>query len=363
MKDVQTHPGIEPRRAAASTPNSYVTAAIVRALVGAAEARGVDVDGILADVGISREALAAPDAYVACEVEHRIWERVLDQVDCERFGPSVAEAIARGDFQEVEYVFRTSATLGDAFRTFARYNAILHGTSTFTLKTEGDFVLRYVNPHGRGTRVADTAAAFAMASVVKVARSATRLPWSPREVRVDFDDPRRVEALREAVAAPVIGGAGATELVIPEDVLHYAMLDADPVLCDVLERGLRDKIDDFVPPPTTTALVRQTLESNLDDGDALTVTKCGARMGLSPRTLQDRLQREGATFQQLLQEIREERARQMLAGNESVQHIAIALDYADTRAFRRAFKRWTKTTPSEYRRRLRRGPALVASTR
>lgn len=360
MNDVQTRHRIESRRFAASTPKSYVTAAIVRALVGVAEARGVDVDRILDEVGISRTALAAPDAYVACAIEHRIWERVLDEVDCVNFGPAVAEAIARGDFQEVEYVFRTSATLADAFRAFARYNAILHGAPIFELKTDGDFVLRYLEPHGRGTRVADTAAAFALTSVLRVARSATSYAWSPREVRVDFADPRHVEALSAAIGAPVVVTSASPEIVIPQDVLQLPMRDADPVLCDVLERGLRHKIDDFVPPPTSTALVRQTLEANLDDGDALTVTKCGARMGLSPRTLQDRLQREGVTFQQLLREIREERARQMLAGSESVQDIAIALDYADTRAFRRAFKRWTKTTPSEYRRRLRRGPALVA---
>ena len=69
------------------------------------------------------------------------------------------------------------------------------------------------------------------------------------------------------------------------------------------------------------------------------------------RTLHRRLAARGTNFRALADECRYAIARQMLEDTDSdVGHIADLLDYADTSAFARAFRRWSGTTPSRWRK-------------
>jgi AraC-like DNA-binding protein len=72
---------------------------------------------------------------------------------------------------------------------------------------------------------------------------------------------------------------------------------------------------------------------------------------MHPRTLQRRLAEAGTSFVAELERHRARRAREMLAeGRLSVGEIAFALGYSEPSTFHRAFRRWTGTTPAEFRR-------------
>jgi len=71
----------------------------------------------------------------------------------------------------------------------------------------------------------------------------------------------------------------------------------------------------------------------------------------SERTLKRQLAQEGTTFSDILEDMRRQEAiRLLLSGGESLDRIAEALGYSDVANFNRAFKRWTGTTPGQYRR-------------
>ena len=86
-----------------------------------------------------------------------------------------------------------------------------------------------------------------------------------------------------------------------------------------------------------------------------------ALLGMHSRTLNRRLNAFGVGFQQLLDETRFEVARQMLeySANE-VGEISETLGYAAPGVFTRAFRRWSGTTPAQWRldhARLKREPS------
>jgi len=83
---------------------------------------------------------------------------------------------------------------------------------------------------------------------------------------------------------------------------------------------------------------------------AASVIVVGRRTGLL-RTLQRRLKEQGADFKKLVNETRRRFALRYLQDrNNTLTEVAYLLGYAEVSAFNRAFKRWTRTTPSEYRR-------------
>ena len=68
------------------------------------------------------------------------------------------------------------------------------------------------------------------------------------------------------------------------------------------------------------------------------------------RTLNRRLNASGIGFQQLLEETRFEIARQMLEYSAAeIGQISETLGYAAPGVFTRAFRRWSGTTPAEWR--------------
>ncbi|WP_428980031.1 helix-turn-helix domain-containing protein [Acinetobacter modestus] len=82
----------------------------------------------------------------------------------------------------------------------------------------------------------------------------------------------------------------------------------------------------------------------------LSLNQIAKHLGLTNRTLQRQLANEKTTFQILLSESRQEKAKALLKENKlSIQEISNLLGYADISHFSRAFKKWTNMTPSNYR--------------
>jgi AraC-like DNA-binding protein len=76
------------------------------------------------------------------------------------------------------------------------------------------------------------------------------------------------------------------------------------------------------------------------------------RLHLSTRSLHRHLKDEGASLQGLKDEVRRERAIELLCRTERpVKQVAHAVGFVDEKAFARAFKAWTGETPRELRRR------------
>jgi AraC-like DNA-binding protein len=75
------------------------------------------------------------------------------------------------------------------------------------------------------------------------------------------------------------------------------------------------------------------------------------RLGLSARTLQRKLNEEGTSHQELLDELRRDLSRNyLLEPNMSVAEAAFLLGFSDPSAFHRAFRRWTGMTPKQFQR-------------
>jgi AraC-like DNA-binding protein len=72
---------------------------------------------------------------------------------------------------------------------------------------------------------------------------------------------------------------------------------------------------------------------------------------LSPRTLKRRLRERGTTFQKTLDEVRTELAKRYLGETRlNIDQISDLIGFAESSAFRAAFKRWTGKNPSEFRK-------------
>ncbi|GAB1423622.1 hypothetical protein MASR2M16_08560 [Thauera terpenica] len=92
--------------------------------------------------------------------------------------------------------------------------------------------------------------------------------------------------------------------------------------------------------------VRDYLRKELANGE---ISKRGtaSAMYMTERTLLRRLKDEGTTFQEILDQLREQLAYEYLhQANLTVQDVSSLLGFSDASTFSRAFKRWTGRRPS-----------------
>jgi len=72
-------------------------------------------------------------------------------------------------------------------------------------------------------------------------------------------------------------------------------------------------------------------------------------MSYSIRSIQYKLSKYNYTYSSLLEEVRKEMIQNLLKQNTSISNISFILGYSDLSSFNKAFKKWFKVSPSEYK--------------
>lgn len=151
--------------------------------------------------------------------------------------------------------------------------------------------------------------------------------------------------------APVLFGTGRNALVFSPESLSVPIRHANPEMFDFIQRqfeDMRQKLQTDVYPVALLPL-RRSIMDNATRGEYGS-TAAAAAANLSLRTAQRLTAEYGTSLQELIDEIRLANAKNFLRNPEiKIETVAQLVGYADVRAFRRAFKRWTSLSPREYR--------------
>jgi AraC-like DNA-binding protein len=106
---------------------------------------------------------------------------------------------------------------------------------------------------------------------------------------------------------------------------------------------------DALPARTDiSGLVKGVLRRSLGTGE-ISVEAVAEEMGVHKRTLQRRLQENGSTFADLLDEVRADVAKHYVAtGHLPLTSVAFLLGFSDQSAFNHAFRRWFRCSPTKW---------------
>jgi AraC-like DNA-binding protein len=252
----------------------------------------------------------------------------------------------------LEFILRTAPTVRDALAGFSRYASMQNDIMIISLGERGGdmFIEQKVPgaPQGLGRHGNEH---FVAKMLYEARRTLDRDVW-PRRVWLAHTAPTDTRELVRVLGTERIEfEAAANGLGFDRAILDLPFKTADPALFDVLKRHAQQ----VTPARAENALLeqlRQILRGQLPRG-VPELAQVARAMGLSPRTLQRRLADEKLTFAEVVDGLRRELAQAYLREpDRALGEIAFLLGYTELRAFLRAFKRWTGTTPSSYRKRL-----------
>lgn len=267
---------------------------------------------------------------------------------------TVAKRLPIGALGELDYALVASDDLGTGLTRVARYYRLgterVHLTlertdrrATLVFRPADD--LRY-SPYWRE---------FALAIIARRIRQAIGTNVRFEEVAFAHPEPKDTRPHAAFFGVPVRFGADADRLGFDASLLERRLRTAVATLGDLLEAKMRE----MAPPENQDAFVarvRRTIASVLDGRD-VTLGSVASKLGTSTRTLQRELERARTSHKALVDDVRKERALRMLeSGKIPIRTISEQLAFSEPRAFFRAFRRWTGTSPAALRKRIASDP-------
>lgn len=256
-----------------------------------------------------------------------------------------------GDYELLEYLCTSAATLGQTIACLGRYYPLL-------IDAENELVIEGERAESR-FQIAPLLSAspeiheFALASNFMMAAlhlevSEQHPPPLPLEVCFTHKAPAYADLFAGVFAAPVRFEQPHNAIVFAAAALQHPMRTADPVLHGMLTRLADHELAALSDKSAFPAKVIEAIEVELASGAAL--ESVALRMHMSASALRGKLRQHGTSYSALLDRLRRERALRALRESQlSIAEVGHQLGFAHPPAFHRAFRRWFGLAPSDYR--------------
>lgn len=315
----------------------------------------LDVPTLLARFGIPLQALHDPDMLVPYQGFINLLEYSASLGRCPDLGLRLAQARGISMLGPIAVLMRHAGTVGEALALASRY-LFVHSPA---LKLQTQIVPGHPDlvdvvfdlSHAKLTarpQVISLALGIVChgLSVMTAARIAPQLVMLPHAPVADED------AYRQAYNSPVQFRAPVAAVRLKVSDMKEVVSGNDPHMKELALGYLEQQ--GSKPHTLFSDRVRRLVRHFLSAGHARHTDIANA-LSLHPRTLQRRLAAEGATFEQLVDDVRKEQFLELigLPTGPAMTQIAHILGYAEVSVLTRSCKRWFGATPRVMRQRAR----------
>ena len=321
--------------------------AFVRAMVLAYQQRGMDPTKALALAQIAPSQLHRPNARITAWQMERISDAAMRELDDEGLG-CFGRRLPWGSYGMLARASLSAPQLGLALHRWCRHHSLL----------ADDIVVRLSEAEGTATLSVSEArdlGAFRELTLVSVLRNIHGLACWFVDSRIPLHGAQFPYAAPVHLDAYTVLFDGPTAFDTEPAAIHFdARYLALPIRRDeaamkqMLQRALPLTVrayrrDRLLVQRVRQALANQPLETHNADHLA-------ALLNLSARTLHRQLKEEGASLQALKDEVRRQRATELLLRtNRPIKQVAEAAGFLNDKSFTRAFLAWTGQTPTAFR--------------
>jgi len=313
---------------------------------------GMDPRRIFTDAGIDTDAMQDPHHRFDSDQLSMLWNVITAATGNEAVALESQENPRPAMLDLLTYTMMTAPTMRAALHRFIRYIRIVSDAASFAMEADargGEWLRLFIT--GSSLPVPRQRFEFVLITILNVCRWIAGRTINPIGIELTHEEPGSTQAHARAFAGPLRFSAASNGILFAAADLDAPLPASNPRLAEVHERYAAEFLQQM-DKDKLTSRVRELIVRSLPDGDPPRAAAAAA-LNISERTLQRRLQDEGTSFQQLLDDTRRDLARQFLAQEQIVLgQVAFMLGFADQSTFCRACQRWFATSPGQYRKQL-----------
>ena len=330
----------------AATPMAFA-----RVIAAAYGRRGLSASGALAQAQITPEQLQQPDARMTSRQMELLSGAAMQELDDEGLG-AFSRRLPWGSYGMLARASLSAPTLGVAVRRWSRHHGLIADDITLQLQVQGDVASICVQERATLARHGEAAREFCLVHVLRnihgLACWLVDSRVALREARFPFAAPAHARVYPILFTSAVQFGVGEAELRFDARYLELPVRRDERAMRLMLQRALPLTVLQYRRDRLLVQQVRQALVSHPDA--AHSAAGLAELLHLSTRTLHRQLKDEGASLQQIKDEVRFERARELLLRTDQpVKQVAAAVGFRNEKSFIRAFRGWAGAGPGEFR--------------
>ncbi|MEM8791715.1 MAG: AraC family transcriptional regulator ligand-binding domain-containing protein [Pseudomonadota bacterium] len=328
---------------------------IMSFLVAYALAQGMEMAEIEHATGLREDELGDPNARLPDDLPPKLWLALLDRnqeavaltVEAARAAPlSILCGLAHG----AQY----ASTLRDVLTFIVEHREILADRLMIELREVGDaamLVASHPNDHMDSGCTSEVGLGVTARMIHEIMQPRIR----PKQIDLRFPPKGPVSDYSDFFGVPVAFEQAETAMVFHRAALETPVERANPRLFEAVRRHFELARSRLELRPETSGLsrLRHAINESAARGDYRTSTIINLAR-ISKRTAQRIAAENETTLKSMIEEVRLDNAKAFLSDLQiSAETVSSLVGYSDDRAFRRAFKRLTGLSPSQFRKNLR----------
>lgn len=310
--------------------------------------RGLDANSLFQDAGVNPAALGEPQARIPLARSRALWQAAVTATNDPALGLAVARQIRQTTFSALGYAVLASTTLEDALRRIVRYFRVVSDAAELRLDECPTTFRLQISPLPGPTQPAEESIDAMLAVLANTCRALSGKTFKPSGACLRRARPPNIEPYIRTFGDAVQFGAAETALYVDKPLAQQAL----PYGNDEIARHndvLLQKLLSSYAPETLVSRLRSVLIPQLSTG-AVSQDWAARALHMSSRNLQRHLQHEKTTFREVLDELRRDLAMEHMHNPcYRISEVAWLLGFGDSGSFSRSFRRWTGTSPREWR--------------
>jgi AraC-like DNA-binding protein len=337
-----------PSRAPARTPIAVTPMAFARAIGAAYRRRGTSPDGALKLAQITPAQLQKADGRMTARQMEILSAAAMQELDDEGLG-AFGRRLPWGSYGMLARASLSAPDLGVALKRWCRHHGLLTDDIRLAVTVTGAtaaVTLEERTPLPRELR--ELSLAFILRNIHGLAcwYVDSRIPLLG--ARFPFPAPGHADAYPHIFPGTLEFDAPHAGIRFDARYLKLPLRRDEKALAQMLQRALSITVLQYRRDRLLVPQVRQALAAQPER--AHSAEALAQLLHVSARTLHRQLKEEGASLQQLKDEVRLERARDLLYRTDKpVKQVAAAVGFRNEKSFARAFRAWVGVSPGEFR--------------
>lgn len=321
----------------------------ISVLINTLSTMGVSAESILEGSGIAVSDLKDPEKWIRTDQELYILRRVLKLTSVPEIGLLLGGNYHVGIQGYTGIVAMFCQTFMDAVEIAMKYAEVSLTYFRYELKINGRKAFICMDEIMDLFNLRQIISEREFVSVFRMCSDILGKTFPMIEVHIAYPEPSYGWHYTNYFQCPVVFGSGTNALIFDRKVLKHRLPKANPLMKKVYEKELNR----IYKQMKNSGSMRDKIFNRLSYSTNFlgTMDDIARELNISSRTLRRKLADEGTTYRDIVSEVRLKKAVELLESSDStIEEIAVFLGYSDTPNFYHAFKKWTGTTPAEFRK-------------
>lgn len=319
-----------------------------------ASQQGADKRILVSLTGVNDlEELSDPELRFDSYIYNKVLEKALELTGDPYFGLHVGEYLSLSAAGLIVQIVQSCRTVHEALNYIVDFANLGCSALPYQLKEQKNDWELFMTPNPLWVKQSPDSVRHTMDGAVvftiREFHTLTRQKYYPQKIHFTYPRPKQFLEYERLFKCPVYFNQPTTSIFLNKKQVAEPVITSDFDLLRILVSHAEKKLLGLKKEHGFSTIVRQAI-FNLVKPQFPTIEQVASNLNISVRTLQRRLKEEGLTYQGVIESLKHQLAIDYLKNkNLSIIEIAYLLDYSDGSSFNRAFKKWERTTPTEWR--------------